>query len=58
MWYWISLPYATFAIECEKGLVKKTAPIASWSTGKGEQFVVEYYKRKGAKVIAIRHNIR
>lgn len=48
-WY-ISLPYATFALVLHAGLVTRTAPIAVWAIGKGEARVLDYYRRKGASI--------
>lgn len=48
-WY-ISLPYATFALILRVGIVIRTAPIAVWAIGKTEARVLDYYRRKGATI--------
>jgi hypothetical protein len=48
-WY-ISLPYATFALILRAGIVTRAAPIAGWAVGKDEARVLGYYRRKGASI--------
>lgn len=49
-WYYISLNYATFAIESKDGVIVRTAPIAKWAKGKKEYYVIDYYRKKGANI--------
>jgi hypothetical protein len=53
MWVWVSLDYATFGIEVRDGVVVDAAPIARWAIGKPEQYVADYYRRKGAKFVPL-----
>lgn len=53
-WYWISLPWACFGLGCQSGRVIHMAPIAKWTLGKPEQFVLDYFRRKGAEIVRIR----
>ena len=53
MWVWVSLPYATFGIEVRDGRVVDAAPIARWAIGKSEQYVANYYRRKGARFVKL-----
>jgi len=48
MWVWVSLDYATFGLRVEGGRVVEAAPIARWTIGKSEQYVADYFRRKGA----------
>ncbi|HET9493380.1 MAG TPA: hypothetical protein VFR15_04040 [Chloroflexia bacterium] len=50
-WYWISLPHATFGIAAREGRVVKAAPIAGWAMYKPLDRVLEYYTRKGARIV-------
>lgn len=45
---WVSLSYATFGLEVREGKVVDAAPIAHWAIGKDEQYVADYYRKKGA----------
>lgn len=47
---WISLPYATFGLEVENGIITDAAPISRLSIGKSVEFVKSYYLKKGAKI--------
>lgn len=47
-WIWVSLPYATFGIAVENGVVVEAAPIARKSVGRPEREVAAYYRRQGA----------
>lgn len=47
-WIWVSLPYATFGLAAENGVVVEAAPIARWAAGRGEREVAAYYKRRRA----------
>jgi hypothetical protein len=49
VWYWISLPYATFGVAIANGIVTRAAPIAAWSLGKPAK-VLRYYRRAGARI--------
>ncbi len=46
----VDLPYACFGLIIERGIVVEAAPIAGWATGKPAREVLEYFKRKGAKL--------
>lgn len=48
--YYVSLPYATFALMLRAGIVIRAAPIAGWAVGKEEALVLGYYRRKGATI--------
>lgn len=48
-WY-VSLPYATFALVLRADVVTRAAPIAGWAIGKDEARVLEWYRRKGATI--------
>jgi hypothetical protein len=53
-WIWISLPYATFGIAVADGVVVEAAPIAAkWVLGRDEREVAAYYRRRGAKIVAL-----
>lgn len=58
MWFWVSLPWATFGIRVEwdgnRSRVVEAAPIAQWTLGKTEEHVLGYYRRKGAEVVRLR----
>lgn len=47
---WVSLPYATFGIISCDGIVTDVAPIAGWTIGKTLEFVLNYYRNKGAQI--------
>lgn len=51
--YWISLPYATFGITEQDGIVREAAPIAKWCVGKRLDTVLSYYRRKGAEIVRL-----
>ena len=44
---WVSLPYATYGIEVDNGIVTDAAPIAKWMVGKDTQFVKSWIAKKG-----------
>lgn len=44
---WVSLPYATFGIEVEGGVVTDAAPIGRWMVGKDTSFVRGWITKKG-----------
>lgn len=46
-WIWVSLPYATYGIEVEDGIVIDAAPIARWMIGKDTQTVRNWIAKKG-----------
>lgn len=48
--YYISLPYATFGLVVEKGIVIEAAPIAKWTLNKQIDVVEKYYLKKNAVV--------
>jgi hypothetical protein len=51
-WWWVSLPYATFGIKTENEIVVEAAPIARWSIGKQERYVMNYFDKKGARLVS------
>jgi hypothetical protein len=52
-WIWVSLPYATFGIAVAEGVVTDAPPIANWAIGRDEQSVAAYFRRRGAKIVAL-----
>lgn len=48
-WIWVSLPWATFGLRVEDGVVKEAAPIARWCIGRSEREVAAYWRRRGAR---------
>jgi hypothetical protein len=46
---WVSLPYATFGIEVEGGIVVEAAPIGYWMIGKDTQFIREWITKKNGR---------
>jgi hypothetical protein len=50
-WCWISLPHATFGIAGTGGKVIIAAPIAQWCVGCDWYGALEYYQRRGAKIV-------
>jgi hypothetical protein len=44
----VSLPWATFGLLVEDGVVVHAPPIARWAVGKDERTVADYYRRHGA----------
>jgi hypothetical protein len=52
-WIWISLPYATFGIAVAGGVVAEAPPIAKWALGRDERDVAGYFRRRGAKIVAL-----
>lgn len=48
MWIWVSLPYATFGMRVDRGVVVEAAPIARWAVGLPEARVAAYLRKKGA----------
>ena len=52
-WVWVSLPWATFGIAVNDGVVVDAAPIARWTVGKPERVVADYYRRKGAVFVRL-----
>lgn len=53
MTYWISLPYATFIIDDDNGIIVDAPPISKRSIGQKTEKVLEYYRNKGAKIICL-----
>jgi hypothetical protein len=49
----VVLPYATFGLISEDERITITAPIAKWARGKPLVTVLDYYRRKGARIIEI-----
>lgn len=49
-WVWVSLEYATFLLITKDGVVIDAAPIAHWTISKTTKEVVEYYRKKGARL--------
>ena len=48
-WWYVKLPYATFAIEVDTNFVTQAPPIARWMVGKKEEEVLSWiYKKKGS----------
>ena len=47
-WVWVSLPYATFGLRIDQGLIVEAPPIAHWTVGLPEARVAAYYRKKGA----------
>lgn len=47
-WIWVSLPYATFGLRVDGGVVVEAAPIARWAVGLPEARVAAYFRKKGA----------
>ncbi len=47
---YISLPYMTFALLSNNGIIVKGPPISKWTLNKNEEFVIDYYKKKGAYI--------
>lgn len=50
-WAYISLPYATFAVELKGDHVAEAAPIARWMIGKSLEFVSMWVKSKQGYMI-------
>jgi hypothetical protein len=50
MLYYIDTGYACFGLVAENGIVIDAAPIARWTLTKKIDYVIMYYKKKGAKV--------
>lgn len=49
-WLWISLSFATFGIAVRDGRVVDAPPIARWTMNKSEEYVVRYYRKRGATI--------
>lgn len=52
-WIWVSLPYATFGLAVQDGVVVDAPPIARWTIGRDERGVAGYYRRRQAKITAL-----
>lgn len=50
---WVSLPYATYGIRVEGGVVVEAPPIARWMVGRGEAEVAAWLRRKGARLVPL-----
>jgi hypothetical protein len=46
--------YACFCLVVRDGVVVEAAPIAKWVMGKSVEYVVSYFRRKGASVVEVR----
>lgn len=46
---WVNLPYATFGITVERGIVTDAAPIGKWMIGKNTPFIREWITKKGGR---------
>jgi len=49
----IELPYATFGITCEGGVVTEAPPIARWALGCEERRVARYFRKRDAKITVL-----
>lgn len=49
-WYYVELPYATFAIEVNGSAVTEAPPIARWMVGRLLDDVKEWIKKKEGKI--------
>jgi hypothetical protein len=49
-WLWVSLRWATFALDVQGGRVTQAAPIAKWCVGKDAAAMVRYWRGRGARV--------
>jgi hypothetical protein len=50
-WIYISLDYATFLLGIrEDGICIEAPPIANWTIGKDQNFLVRHFSRKGATI--------
>jgi hypothetical protein len=46
----IDVPWACFGLVAQDGVVVEVAPIANWATGKTTKEVLNYFRRKDAKI--------
>jgi hypothetical protein len=46
----VDVPWACFGLMSQDGVVVEVAPIANWATGKTTEEVLDYFRRKGAKI--------
>lgn len=49
MWWYVTLPYATFALEIKNGYVWQTPPIARWMLKRPTDFIGRWIKWKGGQ---------
>jgi hypothetical protein len=56
-WYWVSLHYATFGLGSAGGYIKRAPPIARWAIGNRTEYVLNFYRKKGAKVVSLASRI-
>lgn len=49
-WFRVELPYATFGIKTQRGVVVETAPIGRWMMGKHRDRIEEWVRAKGGTV--------
>jgi hypothetical protein len=52
-WIWVSLPHATYGLAVDGGKVVTAAPIGWWAVGKDEQYVADYLRRRGARLVPL-----
>lgn len=50
---WISMPWATFVLGIERGVIHEAPPIARWTIGKNQKVVADYYRKRGAEFVII-----
>jgi hypothetical protein len=49
----VSLPYATYGIAVEDGVVAQAPPVAKWMLGKDERYCANWLRRKGATLVPL-----
>lgn len=54
MWWYVSLPYATYALEIKKGMIVKTPPIARWMLRRETDFIERWILWKGGQITKFR----
>jgi hypothetical protein len=47
MWWYVMMPYATYALEIHDGFIVKTPPIARWMLKRDIGFIGRWIKWKG-----------
>lgn len=53
VWYWCSLPYATFGVGFRDGVVAETAGINRWMLGKDAVTVERWLTKKHARIVVL-----
>lgn len=53
MLHYVSLPHATFALVERGGVIVRAAPIARWCVGGQAADALAYWRRRGARVVAM-----